>query len=66
MNILACASGFGLGPGGKLSSIIEKTSQLCGKNICWYACGDFIDTAIFKEDIFLKVCWSRNEENIVN
>lgn len=65
MNILACASGFGLGPGGKLSSIIEKVLLLCGKDVRWYACGDKIDTAIFKNNIFLKVCWTRDEEKIV-
>lgn len=65
MNVLACASGFGLGPTGKLASIVAKASSTTGDNINWYACGDKIDTAIFEKDIFIQTCWSREESKIV-
>lgn len=65
MNVLACASGFGLGPTGKLSSIISKAASNSKNNINWYACGDIIDTAIFEKDIFIETCWSREESKII-
>lgn len=35
MRVLACAVGFGLGPSGKLCSVVENN-----KHYEWYACGD--------------------------
>lgn len=57
MNILACAVGFGLGPNGKLCSIINSNKQYN-----WYACGDKIDLSIYQENPFMDVCWSKNEK----
>ena len=64
MKVLACASGFGLGPVGKLSSIMEKAKEMFEGNIRWYACGDKIDTDILEKDLFVEKCWSREEEEI--
>ena len=65
MNVLACASNFGLGPTGKLASIVSKSLSIMKDDIKWYASGDKIDTAIFEKDIFVEKCWSRDEKQIV-
>lgn len=59
MKILACAVGFGLGPNGKLCSIINYN-----KEYEWYACGDKLDLSIYKENPFIDVCWTKNEKNL--
>lgn len=59
MKILACAIGFGLGPNGKLCSIINYN-----KEYEWYACGDKLDLSIYKENPFIDVCWTKNEKNL--
>lgn len=57
MNILACAVGFGLGPSGKLCSIINSNKQYN-----WYACGDKLNLSIYRENPFIDVCWLKNEK----
>lgn len=61
MNILACAVGFGLGPSGKLCSIVENNKQYK-----WYACGDELDLSVYKFNPYLDVCWSRNEGKLIS
>ena len=56
MKGLACAVGFGLGPSGKLCSIVNNNEQYE-----WYACGDEIDLSIYKKNPFIDTCWSKNE-----
>lgn len=65
MNVLGCAVNFGLGPVGKLSSIISETNNNTNK-IKWYACGDELDKNIFKTNMFVDSCWSKNEEELQN
>ena len=60
MNVIASAVKFGLGPVGKLSSVINAVNDRTN-DIKWYACGDEIDSGIFNNDIFEKSCWSKNE-----
>lgn len=57
MKILACAVGFGLGPNGKLCSIVNSNKQYE-----WYACGDKLNLSIYKKNPFLDTCWSKNKE----
>lgn len=57
MKILACAVGFGLGPSGKLCSIVNYNSQYE-----WYACGDELDLSIYKKNPFIDTCWSKDEK----
>ena len=59
MKILACAVGFGLGPSGKLCSIVNYNSQYE-----WYACGDELDLSIYKKNPFVDTCWSKNPKII--
>lgn len=56
MRLLACAINFGLGPAGKLCSIV------CGnKNHQWYACGDKLDISLYKKNPFVDYCWSKDK-----
>ena len=57
MKVLACAVGFGLGPNGKLCSIVNYN-----KKYEWYACGDKLDLSIYKENPFIDTCWSKDEK----
>ncbi len=57
MKILACAVGFGLGPSGKLCSIVNYNKQYE-----WYACGDKLDLSIYKKNPFKDTCWSKNKK----
>jgi hydroxymethylcytosylglucuronate/cytosylglucuronate synthase len=57
--VLACAVGFGLGPAGKLSSIV-----LHNQKYTWYACGDELDMGIYEKFPYRDVCWS-SDENIL-
>ena len=59
MRILASAVGFGMGPIGKLCTIIENNKY------DWYACGDRISSNIFERCPFLDECWSREERDIL-
>ena len=61
MKVLACAIGFGLGPSGKLCSIIEDNTRYE-----WVACGDKLDLSLFKKDPFIECCWTRDRKNIRN
>ena len=63
MNVIGCAVKFGLGPVGKLSTIISETKKNID-NINWYACGDELDLNIFENDVFKEKCWSKAEETI--
>lgn len=58
--IVAVTSNFGLGPVGKLSSIINAS----GNEFEWYALGQEFDTEIFEKNKFKKVLWTENEEQI--
>lgn len=59
MKVLACAVGFGLGPSGKLCSIV------CGNNkYQWYACGDKLDLSIYKINPYIDYCWSKDETSL--
>ena len=55
MKVLACAVGFGLGPAGKLCSIV------CKNKYEWYACGDELDLSIYKENPYMDFCWSKDK-----
>lgn len=61
MKVLACAIGFGLGPSGKLSTIVNYNEQFE-----WYACGDKLDLSIYKKNPFIDCCWSKNEKDLEN
>ena len=63
MQIIGCAVKFGLGPVGKLSSIISEINKQI-QNVNWYACGDDLDLNIFENDIFKEKCWSKDEGTI--
>ena len=58
--ILAVASAFGLGPVGKLSTIINATN---GK-FSWYATGPAFDLKIFDVIPFVEIHFSENEQEI--
>lgn len=59
MNIIGSAVNFGLGPVGKLCTIVNELP-----NLNWYACGDQFDLNIFKGDVFKECCFSRSEDII--
>lgn len=59
MKVLACAVGFGLGPAGKLCSIVNYNQKYE-----WYACGDELDLSIYRQKPFIDTCWSKNESVI--
>ena len=56
MNVVCSAVSYGLGPTGKLCSIINAC-----QNINWYLCGDKIDEFVFKNNIFKKRLYTRNK-----
>ena len=58
MRILASAISFGLGPSGKLASIISASNDE------WYACGDELDLSLYGESPFVDYCWSKNLDTI--
>lgn len=58
--IVAITSNFGLGPVGKLSSIINAS----GDEFEWYALGQEFDTEIFEKNKFKKVLWTEQEEQM--
>lgn len=57
MKILACAVGFGLGPCGKLCSLVESNLQHE-----WYTCGDKIDLSIYSTNPFRDNCLSKDPD----
>lgn len=57
MNVICATNNFGLGPVGKLSSIVNA-----GIDINWYACGEKFDLGIFNEGIFKEECWSKEKD----
>ncbi len=59
MRVLACAVGFGLGPSGKLCSVVENN-----KHYEWYACGDELDLSVYNGNPFIDVCWSRDKNEL--
>lgn len=63
MNILVSAMNFGLGPVGKLSSIVNYVNTR-RDNINWYSCGDRFDVSIFEKNIFKDHCDERENEAV--
>lgn len=63
MNILASAMNFGLGPVGKLSSIVNYINSK-HNNINWYSCGDRFDLSIFENNIFKDHCENKDEKSV--
>lgn len=63
MNVLGCAVSFGLGPSGKLSSIISKSLEI-NNDIKWYGSGDELDLDIFEENVFNDICWTKDTNEI--
>lgn len=61
MKMLCSAVAFGLGPTGKLCSIVNACKQ-----IDWYLCGDEIDEFVFKRDVFKDRLFSRKKSDIKN
>lgn len=59
MHVLAAAIPFGLGPAGKLATLVEDAPW-----ISWYACGDKFDLSIFEPDAFRGHLWSRDRETL--
>ena len=59
MRVLVSAINFGLGPSGKLCSIIRDA---IARDDCfeWYACGDELDITIYKRNPFVESCWSKD------
>jgi len=62
MKVIVSAINFGLGPSGKLSSIIERSIS---NRYDWYACGDKLDMSMFENNPFKDVCWSREYAEII-
>lgn len=56
MKVLACAVAFGLGPAGKLCSIVAQNEYE------WYACGDEMDLSIYKSSPYIDTCWSKDKQ----
>lgn len=63
MNIIGSAVNFGLGPVGKLSSIISLTEKYTN-DIKWFGVGDKIDEEIFEKKVFAKTLWSKDKEEL--
>lgn len=59
MNVLAAAISFGLGPAGKLATLVEAAPW-----INWYACGDRFDQGIFEGNLFRDELWSRDRNEL--
>ena len=60
VNVIIGTNNFGLGPVGKVSSIINNTND----DINWYACGNKFDLKIFKEDAFKDKLFVKDKEEI--
>ena len=59
-NILVATSCFGLGPVGKLNTIIESSIDKYN----WYASGEQFDIGIFKRNMFKDCCFTLDKEEI--
>lgn len=59
-NILVAASCFGLGPVGKLNTIIESAIDKYN----WYASGEEFDIGIFKSNMFKDTCFTLDKDKI--
>ncbi len=59
MNIICCAVSFGLGPTGKLASIVSASPEYN-----WYLCGDKIDEFVFKKNVFKDKLFTRDKKKI--
>jgi hydroxymethylcytosylglucuronate/cytosylglucuronate synthase len=57
LHVLAAAIPFGLGPAGKLATLVEDAPW-----ISWYACGDEFDLSIFEPGAFRGHLWSRDRD----
>lgn len=55
--ILVATTNFGLGPVGKLYSIVNAGKE----KFEWYACGQKFDFGIFEENIFRDSCWTMDK-----
>lgn len=60
INVIGATNNFGLGPVGKLSSIVTATKDLYN----WYACGNEFDLEIFEEAIFVDKLFSKEKDKI--
>lgn len=58
--VVAITSNFGLGPVGKLSSIINASRD----EFEWYASGQEFDTKIFDRNKFKQVLWTEDEKKM--
>lgn len=59
--IVAVVSNFGLGPVGKLASIINVSKD----TFEWYATGQEFDITIFNDkNVFKGICWTEDEEKM--
>ena len=58
--IVAITTNFGLGPVGKLSSIVNASSDIYE----WYATGQKFDESVFKKDVFKKKKFTEDESEI--
>lgn len=61
-NIIIGTNNFGLGPVGKVSSIVTGLSA----EYNFFACGNAFDLNIFKDGIFKDMLFSKDEEKIVD
>ena len=60
INVIIGTNNFGLGPVGKVSSIVNNSLN----EINWYACGNEFDLSIFKKDTFKEVLFTKDKEKI--
>lgn len=60
INVIIGTNNFGLGPVGKVSSIVNNSL----KEINWYACGNEFDLSIFKKNTFKDILFTRDEDKI--
>lgn len=58
--ILICTVNFGLGPVGKVASIVYNLKD----KFDFYACGNKFDLSIFKDDMFKDYLFSRKKEEL--
>ncbi|MCL2859555.1 MAG: hypothetical protein FWF46_03075 [Oscillospiraceae bacterium] len=59
MNVICTTNNFGLGPVGKLSSIVNSMPK-----VNWYGCGEKFDLNIFNKDMLKDCCWTKDTEVI--
>ena len=59
INIICATNNFGLGPVGKICSIVNA-----GKDYNWYAVGNKFDTSIFNRGAIKDCLWSKDKNEI--